>query len=148
MTPTHVEVLQCGGACHRSSQGCVATKTREKEVWVMVGRCGITTGKCQKECARLTVVEHLECGCDCREEEREACPRESHRYNRDSCQCQCRDTRAKEQCLDQVKTGLRALSLSFIIIISHLRASPGLSPPASASVASPAPAQWVWSSLT
>ena len=101
MTPTHVEVLQCGGACHRSSQGCVPTKTREKEVWVMVGRCGIQTGKCEKECASLTVVEHLECGCDCREEERESCPLESHRYNRETCQCQCRDRRAKEQCLDQ-----------------------------------------------
>ena len=101
MTPTHVEVLQCGGACHRSSQGCVPTKTREKEVWVMVGRCGIQTGKCEKECASITVVEHLECGCDCRQEERESCPEQSHRYNVDTCQCECQDSRAKQQCLDQ-----------------------------------------------
>ena len=101
MTPTHVEVLQCGGACHRSSQGCVPTKTRVKEVWVMVGRCGIQTGKCEKECASLSLVEHLECGCDCREEEREACPATTHRYNSDSCECQCRNTRAKEECLNQ-----------------------------------------------
>ena len=101
MTPTHVEVQQCGGACHRSSQGCVPTKTREREVWVMVGRCGIQTGKCEKECASITVVDHLECGCDCREEERESCPQESHSYNLDTCQCECRDRRAKQACLDQ-----------------------------------------------
>lgn len=101
MTPTHVEVAQCGGACHRNSQGCVPTKTKEREVWVMVGRCGIQTGKCEKECASITVVEHLECGCDCREEERESCPQHTHRYNTDTCQCQCRDNRAKQECLDQ-----------------------------------------------
>ena len=32
-----------------------------------VFRCGIATGKCEKECASVTVMEHTECGCDCGE---------------------------------------------------------------------------------
>ena len=60
MTPTHVEIMQCSGGCHRGNQACVPTLTQEKEVSVMLARCGIQTGKCEKECASLVVVEHLE----------------------------------------------------------------------------------------
>ena len=31
MTPTHIEVLQCIGACNQNNQGCVATTTKKKE---------------------------------------------------------------------------------------------------------------------
>ena len=102
MTPTHVEIMQCSGACHRGNQDCVPTLTREKEVSVMVGRCGIQAGVCQKECARLVVVEHLQCGCDCSQEARDSCTGQSHVFNSDTCQCQCKDIAAKQECLDQV----------------------------------------------
>ena len=46
MTPTHVAVMQCGGGCHRGSQGCIATATRTREVSVMVGKRGVSVGKC------------------------------------------------------------------------------------------------------
>ena len=48
MTPTHIEVLQCSGACHRNNQGCVAT-TKLKKIPVMLGKCDISKGKCEKE---------------------------------------------------------------------------------------------------
>jgi len=101
MTPTHVEIMQCSGACHRGNQDCVPTLTKEKEVSVMVGRCGIQAGVCQKECARLVVVEHLQCGCDCSQEARDSCTGQSHVFNSDTCQCQCKDIAAKQECLDQ-----------------------------------------------
>merc|ERR1712044_112201 len=47
MTPTHVEVLQCSGAGHRNNQGCVATQNKELKIPVMLGKCGINTGKCE-----------------------------------------------------------------------------------------------------
>ena len=65
MTPTHVAVMQCGGGCHRGSQGCIATATRTREVSVMVGKCGVSVGKCEKECATVTLEEHTKCGCGC-----------------------------------------------------------------------------------
>ena len=104
MTPTHVEIMQCSGGCHRGNQACVPTLTQEKEVSVMLARCGIQTGKCEKECASLVVVEHLECGCDCSQEARESCSSASHVFNSDTCECQCRDSAAKQECLDQVRS--------------------------------------------
>lgn len=103
MTPTHVEILQCGGGCHRANQGCVATKTIEKKIPVMLGKCGINTGKCEKECAHATIEEHIECGCAC-ELTWEDCESNTHTFNKDLCSCQCRDSIAKRQCLDQGRT--------------------------------------------
>ena len=65
MTPTHVAMMQCDGGCHRGSQGCIATATRTREVSVMVGKCGVSVGKCEKECATVTLEEHTKCGCGC-----------------------------------------------------------------------------------
>ena len=103
MTPTHIEVLQCRGGCHRGHQGCVATQTRVKKVPVMLGKCGINTGKCEKECAHASIEEHVECGCAC-ELTSEDCERNTHIFNKDLCSCQCKDTTAKRQCLDQSRT--------------------------------------------
>lgn len=103
MTPTHIEVLQCGGGCHRNNQGCVATKTKVKKIPVMLGKCGINTGKCEKECAHANIEEHIECGCAC-ELRWEDCESNTHTFNKDLCSCQCKDTIAKRQCLDQGRT--------------------------------------------
>merc|ERR1719282_241915 len=104
MTPTFVEILQCSGACHRGNQECVPTKTREKKIPVMLARCGISTGKCEKECASVTVVEHVECGCDCGHVDRDTCPTNTHVYDTDTCSCKCANTEEKQQCLDQGRT--------------------------------------------
>ena len=31
----------------------------------MVGKCGVSVGKCEKECATVTLEEHTKCGCGC-----------------------------------------------------------------------------------
>ena len=67
-------------------------------------RCGISTGKCEKECASVTVVEHVECGCDCGHVDRDTCPRNTHVYDTDTCSCKCANTEEKQQCLDQGRT--------------------------------------------
>jgi len=103
MTPTHIEVLQCNGGCHRNNQGCTATQTVVKKIPVMLGKCGINTGKCEKECAHVSVEEHTECGCAC-ELRWEDCESDTHTFNQDLCSCQCKDTIAKRQCLDQGRT--------------------------------------------
>ena len=45
-------------------------------------RCGISTGMCEKDCASVTVQEHVECGCDCGPLDPGTCPPETHTYNR------------------------------------------------------------------
>ena len=65
MTPTHVEVNRCAGGCHHVRQSCVSTSSHLKVVSVMLAKCGITTGLCDKECASVEVEEHLECGGQC-----------------------------------------------------------------------------------
>ena len=101
MTPTHVSVLQCGGGCHRGSQGCLAVATRRREVEVMVGKCGVSVGKCEKECAVVSVTEDTECGCGCEVSLVECEAGGLHTFLPQLCQCQCRDHRAKQQCLQQ-----------------------------------------------
>ena len=104
MTPTHVAVMQCGGGCHRGSQGCIATATRTREVSVMVGKCGVSVGKCEKECATVTLEEHTKCGCGC-QIDRGQCETDGlHRFKKELCQCECKDVEAKRSCLEQGRT--------------------------------------------
>ena len=104
MTPTHVAVMQCGGGCHRGSQGCIATATRTREVSVMVGKCGVSVGKCEKECATVTLEEHTKCGCGC-QLDRIDCELDGlHRFKKELCQCECKDIEAKRSCLEQGRT--------------------------------------------
>ena len=104
MTPTHVAVMQCDGGCHRGSQGCIATATRTREVSVMVGKCGVSVGKCEKECATVTLEEHTKCGCGCQIDSRECELDGLHRFKEELCQCECKDVEAKRSCLQQGRT--------------------------------------------
>ena len=103
MTPTHISVQRCEGGCHQASHGCVATRTREKKVAVMFGKCGLSVGKCEKECAHVSVEEHTECGCACALKA-EDCASAVHRFLPELCSCECRDTRARRECQDQGRT--------------------------------------------
>jgi len=103
MTPTHIEVRRCEGGCHQTGHGCAALRTQVKKVPVMFGKCGMNVGKCEKECAHVTVEEHTECGCAC-ELRREECASDTHNFRPELCTCECRDTRAKRECLDQGRT--------------------------------------------
>ena len=104
MTPTHVALMQCDGGCHRDSQGCIATATRTREVSVMVGKCGVSVGKCEKECATVTLEEHTKCGCGCHLD-RLQCEHDGlHKFKKELCQCECKDVEAKRSCLEQGRT--------------------------------------------
>ena len=103
MTPSYVEVNLCDGACHSHRQGCVATQTIQKDIPVMLAKCGIKTGKCSKECAYVTVEDHTECGCACKMTE-DNCNSDTHHFQPDLCTCECRDSQARQQCLDQGRT--------------------------------------------
>ena len=104
MTPTHVALMQCDGGCHRGSQGCIATATRTREVSVMVGKCGVSVGKCEKECATVTLEEHTKCGCGCHLD-RLQCEHDGlHKFKKELCQCECKDVEAKRSCLEQGRT--------------------------------------------
>jgi len=96
MTPTHVEVARCGGGCHHLQQSCVARLSRMKIIPVMVAKCGISVGLCDKECASVEVEEHLECGCECAVK-REDCSLDQE-FRKDLCTCQCRDREAVKNC--------------------------------------------------
>ena len=104
MTPTHVALMQCDGGCHRGSQGCIATATRTREVSVMVGKCGVSVGKCEKECATVTLEEHTKCGCGC-QLDRVDCELDGlHKFKEELCECECKDIEAKRSCLEQGRT--------------------------------------------
>jgi hypothetical protein len=67
----------------------------------MVGRCGVSVGKCEKECAMVSVEEHTECGCGCHINQEECEASGLHRFRDELCACECRDTEAKRRCLEQ-----------------------------------------------
>ena len=104
MTPTHVALMQCDGGCHRDSQGCIATATRTREVSVMVGKCGVSVGKCEKECATVTLEEHTKCGCGCHLDRLQCELDGLHKFKKELCQCECKDVEAKRSCLEQGRT--------------------------------------------
>ena len=58
LSPSHVVVRRCSGGCHGSSF-CVAVMTRVRQVSVMMGKCPVGGGKCDKECATLQVCNDV-----------------------------------------------------------------------------------------
>merc|ERR1712224_830581 len=99
MTPTHIEVLRCTGACLGTTD-CTPLKTVMREISVMLGNCGISEGMCEKQCATVTVEEHMECGCSCKLKQDDCRPKK-HRLNSAKCECECENENAKRLCLDQ-----------------------------------------------
>merc|ERR1719369_469754 len=99
MTPTHVSIMQCTGSCLAIME-CKATKTEWKEVPVMLGKCGIGEGRCEKQCTIVSVEEEVECGCACHLKQSD-CGSSIHYLNEDICKCVCRDDKAKRDCLEQ-----------------------------------------------
>ena len=104
MTQTHVSVQRCGGGCHGMGQGCTVLSTHQKEVSVMVSKCGVSVGKCEKECVVVSVEEHTECGCGCQVERGECEASGLHRFREELCTYECRDTGIKQECLEQGRT--------------------------------------------
>ena len=96
VTPTHVTVRRCSGGCHQDHQSCVASLTRVREVQVILGKCPVSGGKCEKECASVKVEDEVECECGCRRKE---CG-EKAEWMSDTCECECKDSVARTECLE------------------------------------------------
>merc|ERR1712168_1669816 len=96
VTPTHVTVRRCSGGCHQDHQSCVASMTRVREVQVILGKCPVSGGKCEKECASVEVEDEVECECGCR---REVCG-EKAEWMSDTCECECKDSVGRTECLE------------------------------------------------
>ena len=85
---------RCGGGCSTSPglTQCVARLTRSRTIQVMLAKCGVKAGLCEKECASITVEEDATCECSCPQEARERCQASSeHQWREETCQCQCLD---------------------------------------------------------
>jgi len=101
MTPTHVQVYRCGGGCSTSPglTQCVAVLTRSRTIPVMLAKCGVKAGRCEKECASITVEEDASCECSCPQERRERCQASSqHQWREESCECHCVDYQGRRDC--------------------------------------------------
>lgn len=96
VTPTHVTVRRCSGGCHQDHQSCVASLTRVREVQVILGKCPVSGGKCEKECASVKVEDEVECECGCRRKE---CG-EKAEWMSDTCECECKDSVGRTECLE------------------------------------------------
>ena len=86
----------------RTGQSCLAGRTGERRVPVLLGDCGISAGRCEKLCASLTVQEDLDCVCGC-DTSRLDCRAEIHRVNSELCRCECENVAAKQDCLDSAR---------------------------------------------
>merc|ERR1712130_1081444 len=101
MTPTLVEVYRCAGGCQTGDGGklCVPLETRTRSVSVILGKCGLGPGTCDKECESIQVEEHTKCGCGCDQEQHDKCLLSvDHVWRQESCQCQCRDVQGRREC--------------------------------------------------
>ena len=65
---------------------------------VMLSKCGINSGTCDKECATLEVTEHLKCACACPLSAQSCSAAQTFRP--ELCVCQCNDRLARQTCLD------------------------------------------------
>ena len=98
MTPTHVEVNRCAGSCHNFKQSCVSTKSKMKVVRVLLAKCGINVGRCDKECVSVEVEEDVECGCQCGLTSQDCSP--DQEFMKDKCVCECKDRESERNCQD------------------------------------------------
>ena len=58
----------------------MASSTKKRRVAVLLGRCPLGGGKCEKECASVEVEDQLECQCGCRQQAEEC--REDQTFNK------------------------------------------------------------------
>jgi len=98
LTPSHVTVKRCSGGCHGGSASCVPTATSLRKVAVLLARCPLGGGSCDKECATVEVEDEVACGCGCRLEA-SSCRSADQEWREETCSCQCRDTKATTTCL-------------------------------------------------
>ena len=122
MTPSHVSVSRCGGACHHSGHSCVATEQTLKQIPVILSRCcmlplltsrdrplcrcGLSAGLCDKVCASVAVAEDTRCQCQCLEAEADqaTCDPSLHHVNPQTCQCECKQVRRNVRTVNEQRS--------------------------------------------
>ena len=65
---------------------------------MILGKCPVSGGKCEKECASVEVEDEVECECGCRRKEDEC--GEKHQWMSDTCECECKDSVGRTECLE------------------------------------------------
>ena len=65
---------------------------------MILGKCPVSGGKCEKECASVEVEDEVECECGCRRKESEC--GEKHEWMSDTCECECKDSVGRTECLE------------------------------------------------
>ena len=63
---------------------------------MILGKCPVSGGKCEKECASVEVEDEVECECGCRRKE---CG-EKAEWMSDSCDCECKDSDGMAECVE------------------------------------------------
>ena len=101
LSPSHVVVRRCSGGCH-GSRSCVAGATQVRKVSVMMAKCPVAGGKCEKQCASLEVEDEVDCECGCAKHLEQECLAKvkTHSWSRETCGCQCRDEKERRSCLE------------------------------------------------
>ena len=127
LSPSHVVVRRCSGGCH-SSRSCVARVRKVREVSVMMAKCPVAGGKCEKQCARLEVEYEVECECGCAAHLEQQCraKAETHSWSRESCGCSCRAEEERRRCVESAGRVWDTSSCSCLCGPSLQTCSPGL----------------------
>ena len=127
LSPSHVVVRRCSGGCH-SSRSCVARVRKVREVAVMMAKCPVAGGKCEKQCASLEVEDEVECECGCAHHLEEECRAKAstHSWSRESCGCQCRAEEERRRCVESAGRLWDPSSCSCLCPPSLQTCSPGL----------------------
>ena len=90
----YVQVYRCDGGCSTRPglTQCVSRLTRARTIPVMLGKCGVRAGLCEKQCATITVQEDVTCQCSCPLETRRRCEASTeHQWREETCDCHCLD---------------------------------------------------------
>jgi len=102
MTPSHVLLKQCTGGCTLLEPSCLPSKTSTKKIPVLVAKCGINQGICDKECATIELEEHIECKCACALTPRDCS--EEQQFVRSECGCKCTNVHERHACMTSSRT--------------------------------------------
>lgn len=98
MIPTFTTVHRCSGGCFNPTrEECYPTHIATTMTPILLGECGDKTGRCQKSCGKIQLVNHTDCACACISGKAE-CPQQTHIYDAKQCTCTCKNHKAMSNC--------------------------------------------------
>lgn len=96
--PNHIMVNRCSGGC-RDPKECLPSSQSMITIPILTGDCGLSTGRCDKSCRYIDIPFHTKCTCSCKLRE-DVCPKETHKYNKNTCSCSCLKDKDEVPCTD------------------------------------------------